>query len=335
MKCTSASFEMNALTNNQTGQFENKKGQSRSKRFTNNINKNVKNFKNKLNNNFIKKCKFKKNHENHQETSFIDCENHVQNSQIVDLNEATNEKLNLNIKVNKKLKKTVETPLLDQNENFKNHQIKEFEKNGSFEVNFVDDQFNENDAKSEVILIDEINEENLTKNKTKLNVQTDQNDQIINEFLIYTNEIESNSNKLSTNENNKNDNNLLSTDEDLFENNVLLGNKKNNHTNSNQIQKPRDKKNYYNCSDKLLDVSKLPNSNSNQFSILDKDEQQNSRSTHTTRNQFNSRNCASTAIKQQVQTINASHEPKIILRRHVKKEGAADVKSARKQVSIF
>ena len=334
-KCTS--FEMNTLSNNQAA--NQLKERSRARRLAKNLN--VTNLKKKLTGNFIKHCKLKR--KTNQETSFIDCDNQQDQFKDIDLNssdEMRKRKLNGNLTTNankpviKKwsnfndnqssvkngvdLKRKECNPLncnridcgtktLDHNENFKNvkeveKEKIEFQKNDSFQANFEAnfDNANEADDKTRVMNTNLTNQPN----------QTDQNNKIINEFLLYTN-------KLTTDPTTDSATNLSSTNDD-----------------ATSIEKSAAKdKNYYNLTDKLLDASTLANRNQSVSScILDEDNNSNNQLARLNKNQFttnaNPSNCSNT-------TSNQSRPNQVILRRHVKKKEAhMDVKSARKQVGL-
>lgn len=322
---------MNALTSNQNGQFKNY--QSRPRLL-------AKNLKNKLTSNFVKHCTNRFNRKTNQETSFIDCESRQDSLKPTDQQangangHLNNKKLNNwsydirskegkvnsasnNVNKDSKLIKKFDGEKNTDNKHEDGEQCKQnecnqstnyltldhnknYEKTADFDVNF-DENFRNIDLDQNEEFKKEPNEK-FEDNKNELSIKADQNDKIINEFLNYTNK--------------------LTATNSSFDNKRANLNQQANTTSTDSKDNIPNKA-YYNCSDKVLDASVLDsyaNRNQSIGSVLD-NENIDQRSNQLGRPNKNHQ-------------ANLNSQPKVILRRHVRKE-AMDVKSARKQVSRF
>lgn len=311
---------MNTLPSNRDGQAK----QSKSRRLANHLNNNVTNLKNKLTSNLVKRCRF--NRKSNQETSFIDCE--ATNLNATNRNSLTTRHTmsewsnfddqksikdeNRNLSGQQECTQCIQPancPTFDHNRNYdKNSE----NLNGNHTNRNANEKFQDKpevvekidsfDAKFEDVNFDGYTIGEYDKNKNVINLlkdevdQTDQNNKIINEFLLYTNKLASDSNLTSTNQ-------------------------------SSSASPPNASSN----ADQMLDVSALAyseSSNRNQSTacILEDDERQQ-QSARLSKNQSNTNRNINIPN-------NPMHQPRVVLRRHMRKE-AMDVKSARKQVSFL
>lgn len=221
--------------------------------------------------------------------------------------------------------------LLDHNENYEIDQrtgctnalpdeLVKKENSDSFDANFDDlnftVQFDDVDLGRE-----ERSDSPTAKNDgCLLGKQPDQNDKIINEFLLYTNKLaNSPSHNASTSVRHGDALHCDAPSDDLGDQQI-------------QSKDKETYRSYYNCSDKVLDASALPtdvysttNRHQSMTCLMDEPGQCG-----------RSNRLQSNANGQTNQPSNAPpvSQPRVVLRKHVRKE-AMDVKSARKQVSLF
>lgn len=217
--------------------------------------------------------------------------------------------------------------LLDHNENYEvdrrtgcmdvltSEPVKK-ENSDSFDANFDDlnfaVQFDDVDLSSEK----RSNSPNAKADDCLLGKQPDQNDKIIDEFLSYTSK-------------------LANSPCHVASSSVRQGASANDQLGDHQTNKSKDKetgRSYYNCSDKVLDASALSTDaysagNRQSTGCLMEESGQYGRSNRLQSN-------ANCQLNQPSSNTPPSSQPRVVLRKHVRKE-AMDVKSARKQVSTL